>query len=232
MVLFRIRMSNPASQPFRIEKDLVAALSTSTQRLFSGDGKSCSVFHEVQVYSNDLRIPDLVVVLHKGADGLQRTLSYYEAAILHALTQHAPIAASDLASAMFCMPGEVAKRLHKLERRKLVVRIGTRYSLSDRAFPIGVRVIAIEAKLREWKRAIAQACGYLGFANEAYIAMPERVAGRPQVLRACEAASVGVLAVQDTGEVTQLLRPTPSAVMSAEYLRLLSTTIGLNRRAQ
>lgn len=225
-------MPNPASQlPFRIEKDLVAALSTSTERLF-GDGRSCAVFREVQVYANDLRIPDLVIVLHKGADCLQQTLSCYEAAILHALTKHAPIAASDLASAMFCMPAEVAKRLHKLERRRLVVKIGTRYSLSDRAFPIGVRVIAIEAKLRDWKRAIEQACGYLGFANEAYIAMPERTARRPQVLQACETASIGVLAVHDCGEVTQLLRPAPSNVMSAEYLRLLSATIGLSHRSQ
>ncbi|HWI17888.1 MAG TPA: hypothetical protein VNT81_09080 [Vicinamibacterales bacterium] len=210
----------------------MAAMSTSTQRLFSDEGSSCSLFREVQVYATDLRIPDLVVVLHKSAGAPQQTLSYYEAAILHALTQHGPIAAPELASEMFCMPVEVAKRLDKLERQRLVVKLGSRYSLNARAFPIGVRVIAIEAKLREWKRAIKQACGYMSFANEAYIAMPERVVQRPQVLEACEAASIGILSVHDSGKVTLLHRPTPSAVMSAEYLRLLSATVGLNQRSQ
>lgn len=216
-------------EAFPLEKDLVAALHRATPDALATNGKHCSVFREVQVMQQEVCIPDLVLIYHDGVDGLPpRALSYYEAAILHALTEHAPATARDLATSMYCRAENVDQRLRKLERRQLVVRDGDRYALTNKAIPVGVRVIAIEAKLKVWRRAIEQARNYLAFAHEAFIAMPVHVVQRPVVLAACREAGVGVLAVHSDGSVLALARVGAQSVSSTEYLRLVSATIGLN----
>lgn len=63
-----------------------------------------------------------------------------------------------------------------------------------------VEVVAVELKLRDWRRGLAQAGGYRLFANRTYLALP---AGRVTAETCAEAERnlVGVLAINDRGDV-------------------------------
>lgn len=215
---------------FAREKDLVDVLHVSTVPVLANNPSSgCSVFKEVAVHTDGLRIPDLLLVYHNRHAAAAATVTYYEAAVLAALYERSPQTAVDLADALFISCSGLMERLATLQRRKLIVRIGDKFSLNQRAFPTGVRVVAIEAKLKQWRRALEQAQTYLVFAHEAYIAMPSSTALRADVVAHCAAAGVGVLAVDADAKVSCALKAPSSPPFSGEYLRLLSATIGLNQ---
>ena len=46
--------------------------------------------------------------------------------------------------------------------------------------PIGKELIAIEAKLHDWKKGLQQAIRYKAFANRVYLAVPSNIAKNPQ----------------------------------------------------
>lgn len=63
-----------------------------------------------------------------------------------------------------------------------------------------VEVVAVELKLRDWRRGLAQAGGYRLFANRTYLALPaERVT--PETCAEAERNLVGVLAIDYQGDV-------------------------------
>jgi DNA-binding Lrp family transcriptional regulator len=217
---------------FALEKDLVDVLRRATPCVFSSEAppRGCAVFDQFQVYASGVRVPDILLVYHSKAASRERSLTYYEASVLAALYANAPTTLADIAASMFCEPSDVLERIRALRRRRLVVQIGEHFSLSPRAFPMGVRVIAIEAKLKDWRRAIEQAKSYLDFAHESYVAMPSGIAQRSVLTAACAAVGVGLLAVDAGGNVSCVLRSSATPILGAEYLRLLSRTIGLTRQ--
>jgi hypothetical protein len=70
------------------------------------------------------------------------------------------------------------------------------------------RLIAVEAKLRDWRRALVQARAHRSFAQECYVAFDAAYVGRFSIGHPYfEASGTGLLAVSQTGRVDRLLRP-------------------------
>jgi len=68
-------------------------------------------------------------------------------------------------------------------------------------------VISIELKLRDWRRAVAQACLDLRVSDYAFVAMPRKaIEKNGELYRECVRLGVGLLAIDD-GEVKQVLQP-------------------------
>jgi hypothetical protein len=63
-----------------------------------------------------------------------------------------------------------------------------------------LELVAVELKLRDWRRGIAQAGGNRAFANRSYLALPERRLS-PDLREAAKRSRVGVLAILDDGAV-------------------------------
>lgn len=57
-------------------------------------------------------------------------------------------------------------------------------------------IIAVEAKLRDWRAAVRQAVRYRWFANESYVALPSVLASQPAVQAFSESNGVGLIAVE------------------------------------
>ena len=72
-------------------------------------------------------------------------------------------------------------------------------------------VVAVEAKLADWRRALVQARRHTDFADASYVALPPAAAERAAAARAIvESAQVGIMAVKPAGDVRVLVEaPTP-----------------------
>jgi len=67
--------------------------------------------------------------------------------------------------------------LRNLEKNKYVKRDKKGYYLKINGWlPLANEVIAIEAKIKDWKRGVIQAARYKSFANRVYLAVPSKIA--------------------------------------------------------
>lgn len=86
--------------------------------------------------------------------------------------------------------------LDRLEELCLVCRgPGGRVSLAT-DWARRIHIIAIEVKLRDWRSAIRQAQRYLRYADEAFVALPDRTAQRlGGALKSFQCGNIGLLSV-------------------------------------
>ena len=78
------------------------------------------------------------------------------------------------------------------------------------------KTLAIELKLRDWKRAFQQALIYQLCADLVYLAMPEETCRRIDQ-EAIRRQGVGVIAVLDSGKCMQLIAPRKQTVVRKHY---------------
>lgn len=106
-------------------------------------------------------------------------------------------------------PDLVATTIDRLDERKLqsldpVVAVNDFVRLIEgmAEAPIDAfgNLIAVELKLKDWRKALGQACRYRTFASQTYIAIPAERA-TAEVLNAAAGYGVGVVAVSDVAEV-------------------------------
>ena len=219
--------ASKVKQNFELEKDLVATLCRATPELFASDlGRHpLRVFTEVPVYSAGVCIPDMVLVYQISPSTLPvKVLSSFEAGVLSYIAANGGESIEAVASGMYCQVKNVETVVKSLVRKGLVSGTSDALIADVPALTGQTHVVAIEAKLTRWKDAIEQAEEYFVFAHRSFIAMPADVAGRPEVLERCASVGVGVFAVDPEGAVRSLLISRENTPVSAQYLRLVSTT--------
>ncbi len=78
------------------------------------------------------------------------------------------------------------------------------------------KTIAIELKLHKWKKAIEQALLYQLCADEAYIAMPKKFAGRVD-LDLLRKYGIGLISISETGRCRKMVEARQSSVLRIGY---------------
>lgn len=75
--------------------------------------------------------------------------------------------------------------------------------------PIVDKIIAIEVKLTNWKRALIQAFKYTIFANQSYVAMDADYVHRAKAnMDEFQKYNIGLLSITDRGEIERIFEPT------------------------
>jgi len=95
--------------------------------------------------------------------------------------------------------GDLQREVACLEARSFVrrTRTGTLRKLNG-WHPMHSRLVAVELKLKDWRGACRQAVRYLAYADEAYVALPERTAAAAFDALGCRGLArmrVGLIAV-------------------------------------
>jgi len=103
----------------------------------------------------------------------------------------------------------VADSLDALVRASVLLREADRYSLDPAWRSILPEVIAIEAKVSDWRRALAQASRNQLFAHRSYVALPSTVAARVANAPELRKLGVGVLSVEGDGAVVVVRQAVP-----------------------
>jgi hypothetical protein len=122
-------------------------------------------------------------------------------------------------------PKMIARCLDALIEAKAVNNGNGTFSLCPRWRNILAEIISIEVKMEDWRRAIEQAGRNSIFAHRSYIALPTAVASRIKSEPILRQIGVGVLAVDDSGEVLMVRRtPRRQPLVWPYYYELASLT--------
>lgn len=105
------------------------------------------------------------------------------------------------------------------------VPIGLRAMDLFAAHPTNGTTIAVEAKLKAWRRALQQAQLYRLVADFVYVALPEQTVNR-HCLDACRAAGIGLLAVPMKGKAQIVLPACQQEDHYKSFVRRAVQTIG------
>lgn len=135
------------------------------------------------------------------AGGLRKpVLSSSHLSVLTTLTASGPISLDLLgASLSFSRSNLRSHILKTLEDQNLVaISPDGTVEMNDAFKSVSRYVIAVEAKLRDWKRAIGQAVRYRWFANESYVALPAGLARRPDVAALSALNGIGLISVESS----------------------------------
>lgn len=92
--------------------------------------------------------------------------------------------------------------LEGLVEADVVARESDRFTLKPVWRRILPEIVAVEAKVSDWRRAFRQAARNQVFSHRSFVALPERVAQRALAAEPADRLGIGVLSVSDAGEVS------------------------------
>jgi hypothetical protein len=217
--------------PFAYEDDLCAVLDRHLEGIVLPQSESGRVRALAQRPVGPV-IPDFIYVRSEGVTGEEHDLpasgglTALEASIVATLLSGRSLRGETIARRLYSRVDRITVPLKSLERQGIIEKFGGDvFALRRGAVPHSAQVVAVEAKLRRWREATAQAASYLLFANQSYVALPQEVITNNRALRAAAAsARVGVLGV--TPNSVQLVRRAPyHRTRSADWIWLLSRTV-------
>lgn len=183
-----------AREVFSTESEFVARILELLPSFLYGQGHGWSVALEVGVGAV---IADIVVAIWKRPLKLRmQALSLRECVILAGLRRRGPTRIDLLEGACGMERGALREgELGRLLEIGLVARRPGGLVTIAHPWAARIQLIAIEAKLVEWKRALGQARVYAGYADQAYVAMPESAAPALRTKQFAD-ARVGLLTVE------------------------------------
>ena len=144
-----------------------------------------------------------------------------------------PLTLAGLAGKFHSPTSRAAERLARFERAGLVTANGgPLFVATDWIEHIPLDTVAFEAKLHDWREAVAQATDHASHVRRAWVVMPMTKRDNRQLREACAAAGVG-LALVGHDEVIRPVRPrsdqAPALERREQALRMLW---GLSRRPE
>jgi hypothetical protein len=172
-----------------------------------------AVFFEVWAASGT---PDLVMlefdptqIERRATLGLGAVTGYSEVAVLEAL-RRGPLTISELGARVAMTPAHLRRTiLPALSARSWVVQsTDRRWSTPEPLAPVARWIVAVEAKRRDWARALSQADRYRRFANRSVVVMDAAVAADRALARAQADGEVGLAVLaRECERLTPLFLP-------------------------
>lgn len=155
--------------------------------------------------------PDIVVVAGERSGSRSPRLSTVQLKLTHHLWNWGPQETASLAQQLLMSPSRVEAVLFPLQEMGRVREANGRWRAASLRSAYNVRrIVAIEAKVSAWRRALAQARANQWFASSSYILMPSRSISVAAVNEA-RILGVGVLSYS-RGKVRRELRPTEQPI--------------------
>jgi hypothetical protein len=219
-----------ANQGFRTEVELQELLS---RRALADGGKQGVVFQRRHVPVGGC-VPDFVAVRFSALpprDLWPRRWSFRHAHVAWLLRKWGRLTPAAIARLSYEAVISQERILRDLIRTGAVrERSDGTLSLASRLRGMRPTVVAVEAKLRRWQEALAQAKTYRQFADQVYVALDGHRSPPPETaLRAFGSAQVGLLLVtrRENCWLVRLPRARPAKGPEREYLVIAA---GLSQR--
>jgi hypothetical protein len=148
--------------------------------------------------------PDLVVVACDPTIAALANAAIEDAEILAYLRAVGRASSSTISARTGRSEKDIAHSLESLEGIEAVEGDRGIYTVGDRYREVLPEVMTIEAKVSDWRTAIQQAARNRIFAHRSFVALPSAVAKRIQGDRLLTGLGLGLLSVDDDGEVKVL----------------------------
>lgn len=156
-------------------------------------------------------IPDLVLInFDEDPSSVlwPRKWNFRHSYVVWLLRNHDKLNVSEIAAHFYASVDKISPILHDLRLNDIIEEDENGFiRLSNKVGKISTQVIAIEAKLKNWREALVQAVKYKGFANIAFVAMDASAAPRSDtILNKFRDNEVGICAVS-SGAIEWLVYP-------------------------
>lgn len=205
-----------ALEVFALEHQLVAVLREQLHEVF-GTGY---IFAQRECPLG-ARIADIAVCSFNekpAVGGLPRAIARLSAMDAHLLAEIVGFryTAAQLAARSFVPLSTVESKVASLIRLGLVERIHGRFAPTGWEAHLPAALYAIEAKLSDWRGAVAQAAYYRQFVDKSYVALPEKFQSSSALFRECRRLRLGLILVSTSGAVRTCI-PARSSRVAATW---------------
>lgn len=229
---------------FELESEMIAPLTRSIPRLLIPKGPyavACEVPDGARVVDIMYAIlpegPSAVTDAAGVASRLSR-LSVAQIMVLALIWREGKVSSSRLSSLTYIAADELrAGYLGPFLRSGLVQLEGRSWAVGSWGEASPRHFIAVEAKLKDWREAVRQACDNKRRADYSYVALPKLGSGhaRQHLLVTARDAGVGIIELQPDGDAEVVLRArrTPAAACAQKWqlaVRLLADPCQANGR--
>lgn len=207
---------------FKSEKEMVALLKATLENTYSS--KSIQISCEVSL---GFGIADMVVSSLKNetseSDRTEQRLGASEINIFTLLESREKLTLLELMITTRIDKYRLQSILSNLTRRNLIKLEDDKYSVLNDFDLFFENNFAIEAKLRDWKRALKQAYRYLWFAEYSFVVLDEYFC-RPAIehQKLFEQYNVGLASINDKGELKRYFTPPRKKPYDINMQRLFS----------
>jgi len=206
---------------FASEKELVSCIASCVRAKPGSllkDGK-VSLFAELDL---GYGIADLVAVSYEDSTSIDREnfLEYFDVSLLSIIEKEHKLSFEDIVYITRSPEKKIISSLSSLVREGFVTLNKGRYISHKKYADILTDSVAIEAKLKDWKRALKQAYRYKWFSNKSFVFLPlENIAVPRKNISLFQRYNVGLAGVSRASGIEVVYSPKPEAPIS-ENMRL------------
>lgn len=207
------------------EQKLVAEITQSLQTkegvgAFFDANHSSKIFEELNL---GYGIPDVVVVQYKEIQQRDGYLNLFDVSLLTIIEDTENLSFEDIVYLTRSPKKKVNLSLSALQEQNLIAYREGKYFSKDKYADILEDCIAIEAKLKNWKRALHQAYRYKWFAKKSFVILPsDNIQPAKKQISLFEKYQVGLASLSKTEGLDVLYTPESSEPISKNMNRLLN----------
>lgn len=211
---------------FLTEKDLVKELKSNYSIICNWNTTiyTTKIMEEVDL---GFGIADLVISKMKQLQTIKQTyLNYFDITIYKIIESNPDISFEKIKDITKANSNTIKKSIEKLIFESYIKEIDTLYKIGRTYKNCSYDSIAIEAKLKNWKRALHQAYRYKWFASTSYVVLDEkRISGAILNIDIFKKMNVGLACINKNGIVSILFKPKKEKPIDEKMQMLLNERI-------
>lgn len=194
---------------FKTEAQLVEAIENAAKQPGVAIGQFSSDFEVLKEVNLGHGIADIVLVDIKcNCMPVNYYLNEHDIAVLEFVTQQKKVTKKDILNFTRLNISSINRTIKALAKESYI-SVSKDYIISTNTYTqIINKTIAIEAKLRNWSRALKQAYRYKCFANYSFVCLPSIFSG-PAIknIKQFRETEVGLLTIDNVGTVSTIYLP-------------------------
>jgi hypothetical protein len=192
---------------FSTEQELVQSITTNLDAVpdLLGTGKR-SVFTELDL---GYGIADVVAVSYEESPSQRKNfLQYFDISLLSLIEKEERVSLDDIVYITRSPERRINSALTSLMEEEFIVYRHGYYTSHKKYAELLTDSVAIEAKLKDWKRALKQAYRYKWFADKSYVFVPSENINLPLAnINLFEKYNVGLASVSETSGIEVVHAP-------------------------
>jgi len=214
---------------FLTEKDLVKKLKSNYSIICNWNTTTYTtkLLEEVDL---GFGVADLVISKMKPSQSSKEIyLNYFDITIYKIIESNPEISFEKIKHITKADSSTIKKSIEKLMLESYVKEMDTLYKLGRTYKNCLSDSIAIEAKLKNWKRALNQAYRYKWFASTSYVVLDEkRISGAVLNIDLFKKMNVGLACIDKKGNVSVLYKPKKEKPIDEKMQMLLNERVLVN----
>jgi hypothetical protein len=210
---------------FATEKELVETLKSNFSNICDWNTKrtTTNILEEVNL---GFGIADLVISKINKNYISETKLSYFDILIYKIIENDRCVSIELLKSITKAKESQIKRSLEMLMLESYINKHDSLFRIKNSYKSIASKSIAVEAKLKNWKRALDQAFRYRWFANQSYVVLDSKyISPAQRNIQSFIELNVGLAEINPSGILNIHFRPTDTKPIDDRMFMLLSEQV-------